>query len=140
MTELILLIPRAKLLDKCLLFGKTLGGGYMDIAIIRKQVVDILMALIKAIKTTIEGISSLPDEHSETSKSVITVFEDVNRAMGKPGDREKIDVERLRAFSEFARSIVPFAFVEYLFYVTKVAGMVGLASVFWYWYWRRKRV
>ncbi len=114
----------------------------MNIAIIKKQVVDILLALIKAIRTIIEGVSSLSDAHSETSKSVTTVFQNVEVAMGKPGDREKIDVERLRAFSEFAHNIVPFAFVEYLFYLTKVVSVLGLASVFyyWYWYWRRKRI
>ena len=108
------------------------------VANIKKQVMDILVALVKAIKTVIAATSSLPDERSETSKSVIAVFENVSAAMGKPGDREKIDVERLRVFSEFAHNIVPFAFVEYLFYVTKVAGIIGLAYVFYHWLLRRK--
>ena len=98
-----------------------------------KQIVDIIVAVIPGSKALIEGINSLLKARSETSKIVTTGFVDLAKSMEKPEDRDKIDVERLRAFAELTRSIVPFAFVEYLFYITKVAGVVGLLYVLYYW-------
>jgi hypothetical protein len=101
-----------------------------------KQIVDTVVEVIPAIKTVFEGISSLFKARSQTSDAITAGFGDIAKSMERPEDREKIDVERVRVFAELTRSVVPFAFVEYLFYVTKVAGLIGLAYVFYYWWYR----
>src|SRR6266567_7091400 len=93
------------------------------------------------IKPIYDMITQLRKERSKASEIVTTNFVAVSAAMETPETRDKIDVERLHAYAKLTRSIMPFAFVEYLFYVTKVVSVLGLASIvyYWYWYWRVKR-
>ncbi len=99
-----------------------------------KQVSDTLGSVFGIIKSVADGVSSLIKERSQTSTTVLSNFEDLTKKMENPEDREKIDIERLKVYAKLTRNIIPFAFVEYLYYLTKVAGLVGVISVIYYWY------
>src|SRR5258708_30583210 len=88
----------------------------MDTLALIKTIVEMVVSLIGAI---FPPVKAFLDAKSQTSTTVMQGFTEISHTMDTP-EREKIDVERLRAFAELTRSIIPFAWVEYAFFVTKV--------------------
>ncbi len=95
----------------------------MDTLNIIKTIIEMATSLIG---TLFPPIKALMDARSEASKKVMEGFTEVATMMGTPDEREKVDVERLRVLAEYTEKIIPFAWVEYAFFATKVATVVAL--------------
>jgi hypothetical protein len=72
-----------------------------------------------------KGLKTFLTDRSQTSEAALKSLENIADAMSGP-DRDKIDAERVRAIAELTRSMTPFAFVEYLFYATRVVSVFAL--------------
>lgn len=94
----------------------------VDIKTIYDMIVGAIPLLVSGIKAIFFGKSTI----SETAhKSVAELTE----ALNSP-DKDKVEADRIRAVAELIKDMAPIAFVEYLFYVTKVASAFCLLVYF----------
>jgi hypothetical protein len=75
------------------------------------------------------GFKSLFTDHSKTSESVTKSVAEISETMAGP-ERDNLDPERVRAFAELVRSMTPYAVVEWLFYATKLLGLLAIMTYF----------
>ncbi|SRR6266567_4848598 len=94
----------------------------MDTLNIIKTIVEMATGLIG---TLFPPIKMLLDARSDTSQKIIQSVTEISAMMDTP-DREKIDIERLRTFAELVGKAAPFAWVDYAYFVTKVAFVITL--------------
>lgn len=90
-----------------------------------KTFFDLIVEVVPFVKPIFTVLKAIFTDRSQTSEAAQKSLESIAEIMKGP-DRDKVDAERVRALAELTRSMVPFAFVEYLFSTTKLFGALAL--------------